>query len=98
MAFPLSRSLSRAAEAILLHKAWGEGQGEGTCSILCNVRVYSPHTLRHDIEQHGRLPITACVQIGPSLTPALAHLHQHGPVHRDIKPSNAIFATSSPKL
>src|SRR5213592_2853959 len=30
----------RAAEAILVHKARGEGQGEGTCSILCNVRVY----------------------------------------------------------
>ena len=29
----------RAAKAILVHKARGEGQGEGTCSILCNVRV-----------------------------------------------------------
>src|SRR6266536_111342 len=30
----------RAAKAILVHQARGEGQGEGTCSILCNVRVY----------------------------------------------------------
>src|SRR2546426_7362529 len=30
----------RAAKAILVHIARGEGQGEGTCSILCNVRVY----------------------------------------------------------
>src|SRR5438034_11641976 len=29
----------RAAKAILVHQARGEGQGEGTCSILCNVRV-----------------------------------------------------------
>src|SRR5438045_6975751 len=29
----------RAAKAILVQKARGEGQGEGTCSILCNVRV-----------------------------------------------------------
>src|SRR6266496_4001557 len=29
----------RAAEAIPVHKARGEGQGEGTCPILCNVRV-----------------------------------------------------------
>src|SRR6266536_2430261 len=31
----------RAAKAILVHQARGEGQGEGTCSILCNVRVSS---------------------------------------------------------
>src|SRR5439155_11070638 len=29
----------RAAKAILVHKARGEGQGEGTCSVLCKVRV-----------------------------------------------------------
>src|SRR6266702_7208900 len=29
----------RAAKAILVHKARGEGQGQGTCSILSNVRV-----------------------------------------------------------
>src|SRR6266513_414115 len=29
----------RAAKAILLHQARGEGQGEGTCCILCNGRV-----------------------------------------------------------
>src|SRR2546426_3094188 len=29
----------RAAEAMPVHKARGEGQGEETCSILCNVRV-----------------------------------------------------------
>src|SRR2546426_10210955 len=34
----------RAAEAIPVHKARGEGQGEGTFSILCNVRVYSAST------------------------------------------------------
>src|SRR5947209_6960865 len=62
------------------------------------VPLYSPHTLRHDIEQHGRLPITACVQIGLSLTTALAHLHQHGLVHRDINPSNVIFVNGVPKL
>lgn len=59
---------------------------------------YSPHTLRHDIEQHGRLAIPDCVQIGLSLATALAHLHQHGLVHRDIKPSNVIFVNGVPKL
>src|SRR6266542_3387405 len=44
MTLPLSRS-PRVAKAILVHKARGEGQGEGTCSILCNVsRVKSSPT------------------------------------------------------
>src|SRR5947199_9088308 len=43
----------RAAKVILVHKARGEGQGEGTCSILCNVRVnlrtthHAPRTTHH---------------------------------------------------
>ncbi len=59
---------------------------------------YTPHTLRHDLEQHGRLPIPDCVQIGLSLTTALGHLHSHSLVHRDIKPSNVIFVNGVPKL
>jgi serine/threonine protein kinase len=60
--------------------------------------LYRPHTIRHDLEQSGRLPISECVQIGLSLTTALAHLHDHGLVHRDIKPSNVIFVNGVPKL
>ena len=59
---------------------------------------YTPHTLRHDLEQHSRLPIPDCVQIGLSLATALAHLHEQGLVHRDIKPSNIIFVNGVPKL
>jgi hypothetical protein len=59
---------------------------------------YTPHTLRHDLDQHRHLRIADCVQIGLSLTTALAHLHQHGLVHRDIKPSNVIFVNGVPKL
>ena len=59
---------------------------------------YTPHTLGHDLEQHRRLPIADCVQIGLSLTTALAHLHSHGLVHRDIKPSNVIFVNGVAKL
>src|SRR5206468_7392405 len=35
------------------------------------VPLYTPHTLRHDLEHRGRLPIADCVQIGLSLTTAL---------------------------
>lgn len=59
---------------------------------------YTPHTLRHDLEQRARLPISECVQIGLSLTTALTHLHAHGLVHRDIKPSNVIFVKGIAKL
>ncbi|MSU61086.1 MAG: hypothetical protein EXS31_01615 [Pedosphaera sp.] len=61
-------------------------------------KEYIPRTLRSDLEQHTRLPIPDCIQIGLSLTTALAHLHQHGLVHRDIKPSNVIFVNDVPKL
>ena len=59
---------------------------------------YLPHTLRHDLERHGRLPIADCVHIGLSLATALAHLHEQGLVHRDIKPSNIIFVKGVAKL
>jgi serine/threonine protein kinase/tetratricopeptide (TPR) repeat protein len=67
-------------------------------SLLTSALPYVPRTLRHDLEQHGRLPVSDCIQIGLSLTTALAHLHQHGLVHRDIKPSNVVFVNGVPKL
>src|SRR5207245_6454344 len=60
--------------------------------------LYSPRTLRHDLTEHGRLPIAQCIEIGLSLTTALAHLHKHGLVHRDVKPSNIILVRGAPKL
>ena len=63
-----------------------------------HVEDYVPRTLRHDLQQHGRLPPADCVQIGLSLATALAHLHEQGLVHRDIKPSNVIFVNGVAKL
>jgi len=59
---------------------------------------YAPRTLRHDLVQRGRLPFDECLQVGLSLTVALAHLHKSGLLHRDIKPSNIIFVNGQPKL
>src|SRR5205809_3053509 len=53
----------RAAEAILVHKARGEGQGEGTCSILCNIRVHR----RHDVGLHVVNQDTAAMNKAPEL-------------------------------
>ena len=60
--------------------------------------MYSPHTLRSELKQHGALPINRCLEIGRALASALAHLHAHKLVHRDVKPSNVIFVGGVAKL
>src|SRR5207247_8112468 len=62
------------------------------------VPLYSPHTLRSDLKQHGPLPIDRVLGIAHALASALAHLHAHKLVHRDVKPSNVIFVGSVAKL
>ena len=59
---------------------------------------YAPRTLRSELHERGRLPLSECLQIGLQLTTALEHLHDNGLVHRDIKPSNIIFVGGIPKL
>jgi len=62
------------------------------------LKTYVPRTLRGEIQQRGRLPVSDCVDLALKLTEALTHLHGHGLVHRDIKPSNIIFVGGQPKL
>src|SRR6185312_13170581 len=60
--------------------------------------AYIPRTLRSEIIQRKKLPVSECIQIGLSLTDALENLHRHGLIHRDIKPANIIFVQGVPKL
>jgi Protein kinase domain len=60
--------------------------------------TYTPRTLSRDLQQHGRLPLEQCLELGLTLSFALGHLHRHGLIHRDIKPSNIIFVGGVPKL
>jgi hypothetical protein len=67
-------------------------------SRLSNPDTYIPRTLAETRSRSVRLPASECVELGLSLTRALAHLHAHGLLHRDIKPSNIIFVHGAPKL
>jgi TolB-like protein/cytochrome c-type biogenesis protein CcmH/NrfG len=59
---------------------------------------YVPKTLSSELARCGRLSIEHSVQLGLSLSEALAELHRRGLVHRDIKPSNIIFVKGHAKL
>jgi WD40 repeat protein/serine/threonine protein kinase len=76
------------------HPSWGTG----TSPQLQAPSDYVPRTLKLELSRHGNLPVSECIEIGISLTTALAHLHKHGLVHRDVKPSNVIFVNGVPKL
>jgi protein kinase-like protein/FHA domain-containing protein len=42
--------------------------------------------------EDGALPLSDVVNLGTSLSRALAHLHSHGVLHRGIKPEHILFA------
>jgi serine/threonine protein kinase/Flp pilus assembly protein TadD len=56
-------------------------------------------TLKHLIEESGRLSEKKVAQLGVALANALGYLKQNGLVHRDIKPSNILIdKDGTPKL
>ncbi|MBI2926652.1 MAG: serine/threonine protein kinase [Verrucomicrobia bacterium] len=65
---------------------------------ISNNPSYVPLTLERELGQRGRLPLGECLDLGLSMTAALAKLHARGLVHRDVKPSNIIFVEGVPKL
>src|SRR6266849_4976946 len=67
-------TLTRPADT--LSHPMGEGRGEGNPqSAIHNPQLYAPHTLNFDLPGRTRLPLDECIQLGLSLTRALAYLH-----------------------
>jgi serine/threonine protein kinase len=60
--------------------------------------AYQPLTLSEKLRRDGRLPYSSCLDVGLTLSGALAFLHQRGLIHRDVKPSNVLYVGGAPKL
>src|SRR6266487_3834714 len=60
--------------------------------------TYVQKTLSNELTRCRRLSVRQSVQLGLSLSGALAELHRRGLVHRDVKPANTIFVKGQAKL
>jgi WD40 repeat protein len=59
---------------------------------------YCPRTLDRVLKQKRRLPFQSALELGISLSKALACLHRHGLVHRDVKTNNVVYVNGRAKL
>jgi serine/threonine-protein kinase len=50
-------------------------------------------TLKHRIQQEGKVPVDRAVDIAIQICEALEHAHAHKVIHRDIKPHNIMLTT-----
>jgi eukaryotic-like serine/threonine-protein kinase len=67
------------------------GDDDGTAYIV--MELVEGRTLRHLIDERGRLQVHEAVDISSQVADALEHAHRQGLVHRDIKPANVLVQT-----
>lgn len=56
------------------------------------------HTLEHELERRGTLPLVDVIAIVLPIMCALEAAHGLGVIHRDVKPSNIFLSATGPKL
>jgi serine/threonine protein kinase len=95
LADAVKEEVRRKKEETSSQKAEGSGQ---TLEDGSEKSDYEPRTLSAERRRHGRLPAREAIDLGVSLSAALAELHRAGLIHRDIKPSNIIFVDGVAKL
>lgn len=59
---------------------------------------YQVKNLATVVWDRGALSAEDCIELGLSLSDAIAFLHKHDLLHRDVKPANIIFVAGYPKL
>ncbi|MEY2408152.1 MAG: eukaryotic-like serine/threonine-protein kinase [Verrucomicrobiota bacterium] len=59
---------------------------------------YVPHTLAHELDTRGRLPVRESLTLALELSEPLGYLHSRQLIHRDIKPANIIYVNNLAKL
>src|SRR5947209_108251 len=74
------------------------GFGLASDFAIRNSDLYSPRTLRSDLQRRGRLPTAQCLRVALDVVGGLAQLHRLGLVHRDVKPGNIIYVSDHAKL
>jgi len=91
---------ARAAAALthpsLVH-VYDSGSDEGAHFIVMEL-LDRHRSLRHEIDERGRLPADEAVRIGQELLDGLAAIHQHGLVHCDVKAANVMIGPGPAKL
>ncbi len=70
--------------------------GEAAGFLYYVMPFITGQSLRHRLEERGRLPAAEALRIAAPVADALSYAHEMGVFHRDIKPENILFSQGHP--